>query len=481
VGAWAGDKPVAFISVDHNITHRPIRDEQIEALRLFAGYAGLAIENARLNSALQNELLLQKHAESRERERRAILEKVIVLGQFVTEANDLRTTLAKIWHGIHHDLGFDRTAIFLYNSIRNSMDGTFGTSDKGEMTDEWQVSHSLADAENIDARSFFPVLARPDTIYVTRNYEDEFNIPANHEMSGVKDFASIAAWAGDKPVAFISVDHKITHRPIEDQQLEALRLFAGYIGLAIENANLNHALQNELNQRKLFIEELESKNAELERFTYTVSHDLKSPLVTISGFVGYLEKDARAGNFEGLQRNVQRIRMAAEKMQRLLKDLLELSRIGRLINTPVEIAFNDVVRDAIEILQGQLKEKNLAVRYTEQDLMIKGDFIRLVEVLQNLLENAIKFMGSQPDPQIEINVLRDGNEAPVFYVKDNGMGIASEYHEKIFGLFNKLEAHSSGTGIGLALVKRIIEVHGGRIWVESQPGLGTTFYFTIPQ
>jgi signal transduction histidine kinase len=282
-------------------------------------------------------------------------------------------------------------------------------------------------------------------------------------------------------VAFLCVDHNITQRPIRDEQIEALKLFAGYAGLAIENARLNNALQNELGQRQMFIDELEAKNAELERFTYTVSHDLKSPLVTISGFLGYLEKDAIAGNIKNLQANIKRILMATEKMQRLLKDLLELSRIGRLINTPVEIHFNAIVKDAIEILQGQLNEKNLTIQYQENDMMVKGDFTRLVEVLQNLLENAIKFMGSQPHPKIEVNFLKNEKDETVFYVKDNGMGIATEYQEKIFGLFNKLEANSAGTGIGLALVKRIVEVHGGRIWVESQPGEGTTFYFTIPQ
>jgi signal transduction histidine kinase len=167
-------------------------------------------------------------------------------------------------------------------------------------------------------------------------------------------------------------------------------------------------------------------------------------------------------------------------MQRLLKDLLELSRIGRLINTPVEISFNEIVKDAVEILQGQLKERNLTVEYQETDLMIKGDHTRLVEVLQNLLENAIKFMGDQPKPHIQIDSQINEQEGIVFSVRDNGIGIEPEYHEKIFGLFNKLDSDSTGTGIGLTLVKRIIEVHGGRIWVESKMGEGTTFYFTLP-
>jgi signal transduction histidine kinase len=112
--------------------------------------------------------------------------------------------------------------------------------------------------------------------------------------------------------------------------------------------------------------------------------------------------------------------------------------------------------------------------------MIKGDHTRLVEVLQNLLENAIKFMGDQPKPHIQIDSQINEQEEIVFSVRDNGIGIEPEYHEKIFGLFNKLDSDSTGTGIGLTLVKRIIEVHGGHIWVESKMGEGTTFYFTLP-
>ncbi len=479
VAAWAGDKPVAVICADHGITQLPITGEQLEALRLFSGYAGLAIENARLNEKIKNELLLQTQAKEREAQRREILEKVVTLGQRVTEVFDLRTTLIRIWHGVHDNLGFDRLGIYLYNQERKSMDGTFGTNHEGEMIDEWHVSISMKEGIP-EAMSFLRVLEKPDTIYLTRDYEYDYNIPGNHIMSGVKDFAAIAAWAGEKPVATICVDNVITGRPITDEQLEALRLFAGYAGLAIENARLNSALQNELSQRKKFIIELEAKNAELERFTYTVSHDLKSPLVTIKGFLGYLEKDAHAGNFEKFRNDISRIETAVEKMQNLLQDLLELSRIGRLMNAPVEVSFNEIVQAALEIVHGQLEAKNVFIEYQNNNLALYCDPVRMTEVLQNLIDNAIKFMGSQSRPRIEIGSFINNKNENVVFVKDNGMGVAPEFHEKIFGLFNKLNSDSEGTGIGLSLVKRIIEVHGGRIWMESQVGKGTAFYFTVP-
>ena len=226
-------------------------------------------------------------------------------------------------------------------------------------------------------------------------------------------------------------------------------------------------------------DELEDKNAELTQFTYTVSHDLKSPLVTINGYLGYIEQDAASGNMDRLKKDTQRIQEAVNKMHKLLSELLELSRIGRMMNIPENIAFVDLVNDAVEIVHGQLALNRIALQIQPNLPSVRGDRQRLAEVLQNLIDNAAKYMGDQPDPRIVIGQQGEEQGKPVFFVRDNGIGIAPEYHERIFGLFNKLDAKSEGTGVGLALVKRIIEFHGGRIWVESEAGKGSTFYFTL--
>jgi PAS domain S-box-containing protein len=234
-------------------------------------------------------------------------------------------------------------------------------------------------------------------------------------------------------------------------------------------------------EREKLIDELEAKNEELERFTYTVSHDLKSPLVTINGFLGYLEQDATSGNIERLKKDIHRIHDAVNKMQQLLNELLELSRIGRMMNAPEAIAFDNLVKETINIVYGQLEAHSVTVQVQPELPLVYGDKPRLMEVLQNLLDNAAKYMGNQPSPQVEIGQYGDENDKSIFYVKDNGIGIAPEYYDRIFGLFNKLDAKSEGTGVGLALVKRIIEIHGGRVWVESETGLGSTFFFTLPK
>jgi len=233
-------------------------------------------------------------------------------------------------------------------------------------------------------------------------------------------------------------------------------------------------------ERENLINELEAKNAELERFTYTVSHDLKSPLITIKGFLGYVREDVQMGNMERFEVDIQRIGAAAEKMQHLLGDLLELSRIGRLTNEPEYIEMNELIGQVVELLQGRIAAGNIVVQVTDNLSAVYGDRSRIFEVFQNLIDNAAKFMGDQLKPQIEVGVQGQLNDDPIFYVRDNGIGIAPQFKNKIFGLFDKLNAQSEGTGIGLAIVKRIVEFHGGKIWVESEFGHGTTFFLSLP-
>jgi signal transduction histidine kinase len=227
--------------------------------------------------------------------------------------------------------------------------------------------------------------------------------------------------------------------------------------------------------------ELKDKNAELESFAYTVSHDLKSPLITIQSYAGMVVRDMEAGKHERAQEDLKRIEGAASRMTALLNDLLELSRVGRMMNEPTEVDMNRLVKNTLGQLAGTIGQSLVEV-VLEPDLpAVHGDHKRIAEVVQNLIENAIKYKGEQIAPRIEIGTRQDGKER-VFFVNDNGKGIDPAHHERIFGLFKKLDANSEGTGIGLALVKRIIEVHGGRVWVESEgEGLGSRFCFTLKE
>jgi len=166
----------------------------------------------------------------------------------------------------------------------------------------------------------------------------------------------------------------------------------------------------------------------------------------------------------------------------LLNDLLELSRIGRLMNDPEPIGVHELVVESEKILQGRLQNHNIQISILGGPSLVYGDRQRLLEVMQNLMDNAAKFMGEQRHPLIEIGQSdRSNNGFVTLFVRDNGIGIASQFHERIFGLFNRLDPTIEGTGVGLALVKRIIEFHGGKIWVESAVGQGAAFFFTLPK
>lgn len=226
---------------------------------------------------------------------------------------------------------------------------------------------------------------------------------------------------------------------------------------------------------------LRDKNAEMEHFVYRVSHDLRSPLVTVGAFIEYLKKDIASKNFEQAGKDMDYIQAAVEKMDRMIGELLELSRIGRVSRAPVSVSFQNLVGEALNAVAGHIVQQKVDVQTNDVDVVIHGDALRLTEIWQNLVENAIKYMGDQPLPCIEIGAERhEGRMA--FFVRDNGMGIDPDDQAKIFGLFEKLNPGSEGAGLGLGLVKRIVEMYGGRLWVASEgAGQGSCFWFTLPK
>lgn len=230
------------------------------------------------------------------------------------------------------------------------------------------------------------------------------------------------------------------------------------------------------------IDDLTLKSRELERYTYTVSHDLKAPLVTIKGFLGYLKSDSEKGRQDKVIDDIARIESAAERMGHLLDDLLELSRIGRVKKPFEEVPISELARQAADLAAGGIAAVAAEVEIAPDLGSVHGDRTRLLELFQNLIENAAKYMGEQPQPRIVVGALRGaGSAARVFFVRDNGQGIAEPYLNKVFGLFERLDTATEGTGVGLTLARRIVEIHGGRIWAESEgAGKGATFFFTLP-
>jgi signal transduction histidine kinase len=170
---------------------------------------------------------------------------------------------------------------------------------------------------------------------------------------------------------------------------------------------------------------------------------------------------------------------AVTKMDQLLMETLELSRIGRVVNSPEDVQFEGIVKDALEQTSEKIRSKGCRVSVAQNFSEVHVDRMRIIEVLVNLIENSIKYMGRQANPEIEIGQRIDGKDR-IFFVRDNGIGIDKSQHDKVFDLFYKVDKKSDGSGAGLAIVKRIIEVHGGSIWIESEMGHGCAVCFTLP-
>jgi PAS domain S-box-containing protein len=227
--------------------------------------------------------------------------------------------------------------------------------------------------------------------------------------------------------------------------------------------------------------ELEKKSAEMERFAYAVSHDLKSPLVTIEGFIGTIRKDLEQDRYDRMPRDLERVEAATQHMSELLRDLLELSRAGRLDQEREEVQMKDLAVEVLDMLQGPILESGAEITVHDDMPAVEANPERIKQVLQNLIENSLKFAGDQETIRVEIGCRQEG-ATHVFFVRDNGVGIAEERMSEMFEMFQQLEPDAEGTGMGLALAKRIIESHDGRIWAESRgPGTGTCFLFTLDE
>lgn len=243
-----------------------------------------------------------------------------------------------------------------------------------------------------------------------------------------------------------------------------------------EILSFNYALEQRVQERT---EQLESANQELEAFVYSVSHDLNGPLRRILGFSQIIQEDYGQVIDETGQDYLNRIDMAALNMEQLIKDLLRLSRISRsdVIKTPFNLA--EMARSIMNDLSAQQPERQFELILPEI-LMVTADANLIRIALENLLGNAWKYSHKKPQTRIEIDQI-DLEDGKAFFIKDNGIGFDMDQSEKLFKPFQRLHSASefSGTGIGLTLVKRIIERHAGKIWVEAQPEQGATFYFTL--
>jgi light-regulated signal transduction histidine kinase (bacteriophytochrome) len=316
------------------------------------------------------------------------------------------------------------------------------------------------------------------------------------ESFNVKSLLIVPMISKGRPIGALALDHTEEGQEFATEQVNLAMTIGAQAAIAIENAQLYDAAQRELAERKRAEQELKQtmaelarSNQELEQFAYVASHDLQEPLRMVASYVQLLARryqsklDADADEFIAYAVD------GATRMQALINDLLAYSRVGTR-GKPFEPTDCEAVFDqALANLQMAIEESGTVVTHDPLPTVM-ADATQLTQLFQNLIGNAVKFRGEE-SPRIHVSAERlpplqagegRGGGEWTFSVRDNGIGIDPAYHDRIFLIFQRLHTREEypGTGIGLAVCKKIVERHGGRIWVESQLGKGSTFYFTIP-
>lgn len=247
-----------------------------------------------------------------------------------------------------------------------------------------------------------------------------------------------------------------------------------------ELAKTNEKLRNEITEHKKTEEKLQATVQELESFAYSIAHDLRTPLVTISGFASALRADIDKKQLDRADRKAVTILAAVSNMEALVEATLQYARAGTVAAVGEKVPFGEIVQGALHQLAGHINSSNTSISLAQGFPTVYVDRVKMVQALTNLIDNCIQYRAEDRPLTIEIGHRASKSEI-TFYVCDNGTGFDPSYAEKIFELFRRVDKRGSGIGAGLAMTKRIIEAHGGRIWAESERGRGTTIYFTLPQ
>ncbi|MGZ3474694.1 MAG: sensor histidine kinase [Polyangiales bacterium] len=318
------------------------------------------------------------------------------------------------------------------------------------------------------------VMLHAEPVAIEDIYADE-RIPAEaYRPTFVKSLAMVPIRT-KSPIGAIG-NYWASHRRVSKDEIELLQALADSTSIAMENVQLFSELEARVRMRTA---QLEAANRELEAFSYSVSHDLRAPLRTIDGYGTALEEDLGDRLDEKARDHLTRLRSASSRMNVLIDDLLGLARVGRGDMRDEAIDVSALARSIADELARQSPDRRFEI-VVRDGVSARGDASLVRAVLENLLGNAFKFTARAPVAKIEVGSTQEGERA-VFFVRDNGAGFDMKYAAKLFAPFQRLHSVKDfpGTGVGLATVQRIVHRHGGRIWADSKPGEGTTFFFTL--
>jgi signal transduction histidine kinase len=427
---------------------RAFTEDDRAVLTLFAGPAAIAIENARL---------FEESARRGER-----LGAILDVTKRLARGLDLPAMLTSIAEEAARLFDVDNAGFRLLEGDELVLAGLAGSAAATMPRPRLKIGQSLSGkvvelGRTIRCDFASSVDVFPDSV-------------AAAQRLGYTHFLGVPLRVGERTIGVLTFRAR---RPFTTPDQELGEAFAGQAAIAIEQSRLLAATEAQAAA-------LKAKNAELDSFVYSVSHDLKSPLVSIEGLSSVLLSDYRERLDLDGRHFLERIQANVQHLERLIGDLLALSRIGREARPLEDVELAEVVEAVLEDMSATIGARGVEIVRGEL-ACVRAIPAQMEQVIGNLVSNAVKYLGETPMPRVEIRTIErhDGIEC---LVRDNGIGIDPAYHDKVFEMFQRLnEVEAQGTGVGLPIVKKIVDSAGGRIWIESARGAGTTVHFTWPR
>ncbi|WP_396212750.1 ATP-binding protein [Flavobacterium sp.] len=370
----------------------------------------------------------------------------------------------------------DRSYIFSYNLTDNTTNNTHEWCAPGiepeiqnlqnipvEYIPQWLEAHKKNEAFYIQDLSKLPD-------------DGEFGLKAILEPQGIQSLIAIPMIKTGELIGFVGFDSVKKLFDYSENEKNILFVFANMLVNVIQRKENEERINEQEEKKEILLQNLEKKNQALNEYAHVVSHDLKAPLRSINTLISWFKEDNAEILDKKNKQSLDFILSIVEKMDLLIKGILVYSTIDKLENEDRTIELTILIDEVIRTIH---VPNHIEIVFKNEMPKVYGNDFRFKQLFQNLIQNSIKF-NDKENGFVEIGSNENENEIE-FYIKDNGIGINERYQSKIFDLFSKLENNDQSSGIGLSIVKKIIDLYGGKIWLESQEAIGTTFYFILPK
>ncbi len=391
-----------------------------------------------------------------------------------TDLSDLNGMINESLKQMGEFVEADRSYIFSYDFVNNTTTNTHEWCSEGiepeihnlqetpiEYIPQWLECHKIGEAFQIQ-----DVSQLPD--------DGEYGLRAILEPQGIKSLIAIPMIKGDQLIGFVGFDSVRNKYNFSDDEKNILFVFSNMLVNVMRRKENEERIKEQEAKKESLLKDLEAQNKELSDYAHAVSHDLKAPLRNIDALINWIKEDNSEKFDDATIGLIDQVLFNVEKMDNLIKGILDYSSIDKTEIISSQLDLNEIVS---ECLGSILIPSHFEIHVAENLPLIYGNAHRIKQVFQNLIQNAVLY-NTNDTPKIEIGFSKKKKNFQ-FYVKDNGEGIKPEYHEKIFESFTKLHNNFNSSGLGLSIVKKIIESQGGKIWLESKENNGTTFYFTL--